>query len=483
MSDRQNQTPIVDALIQWGSLPHAAFYTPGHKRGEGISDRLKAAFGDAVFQLDLPELPQLDNLFAPTGVILKAQELAAEAFGADRTWFLVNGSTGGIVAAILAVCAPGDKIILPRNVHSSVVTGLIFSGAIPIFVRPEYDRQLDLAHCITPEAVNLALAEHPEAKAIFMIYPTYFGACGDIRAIAELAHQRDIPLLVDEAHGAHLAFHPDLPLCALAAGADLTVQSTHKVLGAVSQASMLHLRGNRIDPDRISKALQLVQSTSPNALLLASLDAARYQMATQGKELLTRTIELAAIATEQISAIPGLSVLEPTYTPGFTALDPTRLTVRVAELGITGFEADEMLIDRGVMAELPSLQHVTFIISIGNTQSDIDLLGHGFSIVQKCSSSEKNMQELLPPLHIPIESAMSPREAYFSSTEIANKEEARDRISSELICPYPPGIPLLMPGEVISAAALDYLDSVLAGKGVVTGCSDPSLKSFKVVKE
>jgi arginine decarboxylase len=482
VSHIQTETPLLDALVEWGNLPHAAFYTPGHKRGVGISDRLKAAFGSGVFELDLPELPQLDNLFAPTSVILTAQELAAEAFGSDRAWFLVNGSTCGIIAAILATCNPGDKIILPRNVHSSAISGLILAGAIPVFIQPEYDRELNLAHSITPAGVKQALEAHPNAKAVMMVYPTYFGACGNIEAIAQLVHQHDLPLLVDEAHGAHLAFHPDLPISALAAGADLTVQSTHKILGAVSQASMLHLQGNRVDAGRISQALQLVQSTSPNALLLASLDAARYQMATQGRELLSQTLELGAIARQKISTLAGLSILESGFTPGFITLDPTRLTVGVAELGITGFEADEMLIEQNVMAELPSWGHLTFILSLGNTQSDIDLLWHGFSIIQNCNPNKLIMQEPLALLDLPIPSSMSPREAYFSQTETVLKEEASDRIIAELICPYPPGIPLLMPGEVITAEALNYLDAVLNLGGTLTGCSDRSLKSFKVVK-
>ncbi len=232
----------------------------------------------------MPELPELDNLFAPEGVILQAQQLSAEAFGADRTWFLANGSTSGVVAAILATCGPGDKIVLPRNVHQSAVSGLVLSGAIPIFITPEYDPTFDIAHSITPTAVSEALARHPDAKAVMMVYPTYYGVCGDIAAIAHIAHQHNIPLLVDEAHGPHFTFHPDLPISALAAGADLTVQSTHKVLSALTQAAMLHTQGMRVDNDRLSKALQLVQSTSPSYLLLASLDVARYQMATQGKK-------------------------------------------------------------------------------------------------------------------------------------------------------------------------------------------------------
>lgn len=479
----QDKTPLLDALVKFGGLNHAAFYAPGHKRGVGASDRWQSAFNSGGMRLDLPELPSLDNLFAPENVILEAQELAAEAFGSDRAYFLVNGSTCGIITAIMAVCAPGERIILPRNVHYSVISGLILSGAMPIFVQPEYDAELDLAHSVTPEGVKRALDAHPDAKAVMMVYPTYFGACGDIEAIAKLVHGYNIPLLVDEAHGAHFAFHSDLPISALAAGADLTVQSTHKVLGALSQASMLHLQGNLIDASRISQALQLVQSTSPNSLLLASLDAARHQMATQGKELLDRVLELAAIASDKISSLAGLSILQPNYTPGFVDIDQTRLTVRVAQLGMSGFEADEILIENGVIAELPSCQHLTFILTFGNTQSDVDLLCHGFSIVNNNSLNQLIKQESPPLVYIQTTPAMSPREAYFRQIEVVKKSEAKERVTSELICPYPPGIPILIPGEIITEEALNYLDAIANIGGTITGCSDPTLTTFKVVKE
>ncbi|MGI8502338.1 MAG: aminotransferase class I/II-fold pyridoxal phosphate-dependent enzyme, partial [Hassallia sp.] len=329
----QNQTPLLDALKAHAAHPHAAFYTPGHKRGVGISPRLTDLLGEAVFRADLTELSELDNLFVPQGVIQQAQLLAAEAFGASQTWFLVNGSTCGIEAAILATCGMGDKIILPRNVHSSVVAGLILSGAMPIFVNPEYDLVLDIAHSITPASVQAALKQHPDAKAVMIVYPTYYGVCGDVEAIASLVHQYNIPLLVDEAHGAHFAFHHQLPIPALAAGADLSVQSIHKTLGAMTQASMLHIRGNRVNSDRLNKALQLVQSTSPSYILLASLDAARQQMALHGKELMSRTLQLADEARTRISQIPGLSILRfPTYVgmpmppSSFVVLGNTRLT-------------------------------------------------------------------------------------------------------------------------------------------------------------
>jgi len=485
--EHQRNLPILDALRECANKNHTAFYTPGHKRGQGISSQLASDLSLSPFKFDLPELPELDNLFAPEGVIQEAQHLAADAFGAEQTWFLVNGSTCGVEAAILATCRAGDKIILPRNAHSSCIAGLILSGAVPVFLNPEYDAELDIAHSVTLEGVATALKQHPDAKAVMIVYPTYYGACGDIRAIASLTHKHNIPLLVDEAHGAHFAFHPDLPISALAAGADLTVQSTHKVLGAMTQASMLHVQSNKVDRDRISKSLQLLQSTSPSYLLLASLDAARQQMALHGKYLMSRTLQLAAAARTQIHQIPGLSVLECKSTPGFCHLDPTRLTVTVSGLGLTGFEADEIFHEQlGVTAELPSLQHLTFIISLGNTQADIEKLVSAFKLVSQRYQKENltYKKPLWENLFCKMEYyiQISPRQAYFAVSESVPIAQASDRICAELICPYPPGIPVLMPGELITSQALDYLQQIQAQGGFISGCADKTLNTLRVVR-
>ncbi|MBD2459988.1 aminotransferase class I/II-fold pyridoxal phosphate-dependent enzyme [Oscillatoria sp. FACHB-1407] len=492
----QATTPLLDALRQCAQRPHAAFYTPGHKRGQGISPSLAAVMGDRVFQADLPELPDLDNLFAPEGVILQAQELAATAFGAEQTWFLANGSTCGIEAAILAVCNPGDKIILPRNVHQSAIAALVLSGAVPVFVQPDYDPVWDVAHSVSPAAVAAALEQHPDARAVMLVRPTYYGVCGDLEAIAQVVHRYHIPLLVDEAHGAHLAFHPDLPPSALASGADLTVQSTHKTLGAMTQAAMLHVRGDyppegtashRIDRDRLRRSLQLVQSTSPSFVLLASLDAARHQMAMQGHELLSQTLALAETARTQLSQIPGISVLDATHLQGFagaTGLDRTRLTVNVTELGITGFEADEILHETlGVTAELPSLRHLTFILSLGNTAHDIEQLVQGFETLSQQFTHQS--QGSLPLISVAPPSpgqVLSPRDAFFAPSETVAIAQSVGRISAELVCPYPPGIPVLVPGEPITLEAIAYLQQVLQAGGIVTGCADADLLTLKVVK-
>lgn len=478
----QYQTPLLTALINSSLARNVAFYAPGHKKGQGIEEKLKYLLGKKLFQADLPELPELDNLFAPQAAIASSQDLAAECFGAASSWFLVNGSTCGIISAIMATCKAGDKIILPRNIHQSAIAGLIITGAIPVFINPEYDTLSNITYSITSQALQYTLKHHPETKAVMVLHPSYQGICGDLSEIVNITKQHNIPLLVDEAHGGHFAFHEQLPPSALSVGADLTVQSTHKVLGAMTQAAMLHLQGDKIVPQRISKALQLMQSTSPSYILLASLDAARKQMAVEGRELMSKALNLADEAREAISQIPKLSVLEFTPRSGFKDLDRTRLTVDITQLGITGYEADEILHQKsGVTCELPLLHHLTFIITFGNTEKDIDKLIQALTILSadysKKISSVVPKTSVLPPSYLKI----SPREAYFAATETIPLAESSDRICGELICPYPPGIPILMPGEVITQEAIDYLQQVLKSGGVITGCSDETLTTITVV--
>lgn len=505
----QSQTPIIDSLQEWVTKSHASFYTPGHKRGIGMNLLLKNRWGANVFGWDLPELPGLDNLQAPSGAIESAQALAAEVFGAQQTWFLVNGSTAGIIAAILATCGEGEKIILPRNIHSSAIAGLIHAGAMPIFIDPEYDsaqrtlreRELDIAHSITPESVKFALEQHPDAKAVMVVYPTYYGTGGDLAAIAEIVHGYNLPLLVDEAHGAHFGFHPDLPPAALTVGADLTVQSTHKLLGSLTQSAMLHVNSSRIDVDarsvretsafaeqlcqRVSRSLRLIQSTSPSYLLLASLDAARQQMALHGRELMSQTIELARIARTSIAEIDRLSVVElDAPSPGYKYLDLTRLTVTVTGLNLTGFAADKILTERfGVVAELPSQRHLTFIISLGNTQADIDRLVVAFTELATNHARETplELRSIEPPARVLTEMAITPRQADRSPQLSVSIDDAIGKISAESICPYPPGIPVLIPGEIITREALNYLRSTLDLGGEIVGCSDPDLETIRIV--
>mgnify|MGYP001077647603 CR=1 FL=1 len=493
----QSTTPLVEALQRCAIRPNAAFHTPGHKRGQGITSRQQALFGLAAFQSDLPELPELDNLFAPEGVILQAQQLAAEAFGAQQTWFLANGSTCGIEAAILATCGPGDKIILPRNVHTSAIAGLILSGAVPIYISPPYSAEWNIPIGINAQAIATALNQHPDAKAVFLVSPTYEGICSNLKAIAQVVHTKNIPLIVDEAHGPHFAFHPALPASALAAGADIAVQSAHKVLSAFTQAAMLHTQGDRIDRNRLTHSLQLTQSSSPSYLLLGSLDAARYQMAIQGHTLLSQTIALAERAQNALEALPGISVLRPQgdrYSDSQYIFngDCTRLTVNVSGLGLTGFEADDILHTQyAVTAELPTLSNLTFILSIGNTSADIDQLIDGFKSLCKSHAASAQMPTAsartpsvhTPSIHTPANtelafSPISPRQAFFAAKTPLPTDQAIGKICAEILCPYPPGIPVLFPGEPITEGAIAYLQATLIAGGIVTGCNDPTLQTI-----
>jgi len=490
-------TPLLTALQQCATRSTATFHTPGHKRGKGVGKALQELLGDRVFAADLPELPELDNLFAPSGVIQEAQALAAQAFGADQTWFLTNGSTAGVIAAIVATCDPSEKIILPRNVHQSVISGLVLAGAVPVWVNPEFDPNWDLAHNVTPDAIAHALTQNPDAKAVMLVSPTYLGVCADVAAIAHLCHQYGVPLLVDEAHGAHFGFHPDLPISAMQAGADLAVQSTHKVLSALTQAAMVHVKGDRIDRDRLTKSLALVQSTSPSYLLLASLDVVRWQMATQGKALMEQTLQLAEEARSRLTQIPELAILESTRSPGVFDCDRTRLTIHVANLGIDGFTADDLLNQQwGVVAELPTLRHLTFIISLGNTKDDIERLVQGFEwLREKPKKSGSSVighwsfgslvighQSFKDKGHSVLSPKLSPRDAFFAQHEVVPIQMAATRISAELVCPYPPGIPVLVPGEVITEKAIALLRQILVMGGTLSGCANPKLETVRVVK-
>ncbi|MDY6938646.1 MAG: aminotransferase class I/II-fold pyridoxal phosphate-dependent enzyme [Cyanobacteriota bacterium] len=491
MLDRTS-APLLDILKIVARQNSAPFHVPGHKKGCGAPPELVRWWGSEVFRADLTELPQLDNLAAPESAIANAQTLAAETFGARKTWFLVNGSTAGILAAILTVCQTGEKIILPRNAHKSAISGLILSGAIPIFINPTYDRHWDLTLGISTEAVAATLEAHPDAKAVMVVSPTYHGVCSDIAGIVRLTRQYNLPLIVDEAHGAHCTFHRDLPIPALQAGADVVVQSTHKVLGALTQASMLHLQGDdRVDEYRLDRSLQLVQSTSPSYLLMASLDGARQQMAIAGCEWMSRTLQLAREARTRIADLPGLEVLDPptSATPGFFDLDPTRLTVRVAGLGMSGYDADEILDNRfGVVAELVDRTYLTFVLSLGNTATDIDRLANGFAALCQHSVGSPVKEDNLDVLVFSSQQVfcppptLSPRDAFFSPLETVPISRSIGYLSGELLCPYPPGIPVLMPGEEITQTAIEMLQRTRDLGGTITGCADRTLQTIQVVR-
>jgi arginine decarboxylase len=468
-----SKSPLLDLLETLISEDHAPFYMPGHKRGNAVSSRFQSLLGNDLFRLDLPELPGIDRAIA------EAEILAARAYKVDRTWFLVNGSTVGIQAALLSICQPGEKVLIGRNAHKSAIAALILTGAIPIYLPISFDPKSQIDCGVGVETLEATLKLHADAKAVVLVSPNYFGVVGEIGELVAIAHKFQIPVIVDAAHGAHLAFHPDLPMDAIAAGADLVVHSTHKMATSLTQSSMLHLQGNQISAPRVAQALDLLQSSSPNLLLLTSLDVARQQMVADGAEMLSQSLDLAKLARSQLQEISDLEVVS-----GIPTLDPTRLTVLVNSIGRTGFELDRIFCEQfGVIAELPTFNHLVFAISIGNQQSDIQRLVAAFKQVERGARCL-----ISPPISLPIFEQIylpeiTPRQAYFAPTETIQFDQSCDRLSQELICPYPPGIPIVLPGERISNQAIAYLKQVKLMGGIIKGARDETMETIEVLKK
>ncbi len=477
IDEEQLRTPLFDAMVSLAESRKVSFHTPGHKSGKGISTRFRKFVGPKIFTIDLTTLDEVDSLQNPTGVIKEAQELAAKAAGADRSYFLVNGTTVGNHAMVAATTGPGDKVLIARNCHRSVLTGLIVSGAQPVFFQPEFHRDLKLTLNVTFETVRQAIDAHPGARALLITSPNYYGLCADIEKIIPYAHDRGLIVLFDEAHGPHLKFHPKLPKCALEAGADLCVQSTHKIVGGMTQASMLHARSGRINIDDVTNTLKLLQTTSPSYILMASLDLARMQMATEGKKLLNRAMKLAEEARLEINKIKGVSCFgkEQARAAGMGDMDVTKLTITVSDLGLSGYHVSQILNTRfGIQVEMADPFHVLVIVSIGDRQDDLTRLVEALRQI----AAETGLQGALLPLdkvHPPEldnRVAMTPREAFYSDSELVDITTASGRISSEIVTVYPPGIPLLVPGEEISGKAIEYIANMAGLGAIIDGMND-----------
>jgi arginine decarboxylase len=492
----QTRAPYFQALLDYVDAGVLPFHTPGHVQGNGMDLAFREFVGDNICAIDLTPMPGIDDLLQPTEAIKEAQELAAEAWGADNTFFLINGSTSGNQCMMMAAVNPGDKIAVPRNSHKSMLGGLVMSGAEPIYMHPEVDEELRMDHCVTPETVARTLARHPDLAAVYLVSPTYYGVAADLASIERIAHDAGKLLLVDEAWGPHFHFHPALPLSATAAGADLCVNSTHKMLSAFSQCAMLHQKGDRARLDRLKAVLKMFLSTSPNLPMVASLDVARKQMATEGEALLTRTIDLAQETRARLNRIPGIYCFgeELQGRNGVFDLDPTKIAVTVKDLGYTGYEVSAILRRRyNIQVELADLFNVVALITIGTTREAAQRLVDAFEelarddrpidmfapsgILEERLRRGTFLLPSVPPMR------MLPRDAFLAATEFVKFRESRGRICAETLTPYPPGIPVIAPGEEITQEIIDYLRLELKAGVRIQGPNDDELRVIRVVKE
>lgn len=481
----QNETPLLSAIKSYIDSNPVPFDVPGHKMGR-VDNDLSDFLGNQLFKADVNAPIGIDNLYKGTGVIEKAEQLMADAFKADKALFLINGTTSGIMTMIMGCVNAGEKIILPRNVHKSVINSLIVSGAYPIFVDPDYDDELGIANGVSVETYVKAMDDNPDATAIFVINPTYFGICSNLKLICEEAHKRNFLVLVDEAHGSHFCFHRNLPFSAMEAGADIAALSIHKTCGALTQSSALLIKGKRIDFNRVKKSYAMFGSTSPSHILLASLDAARKKMALDGVKILKNCLNLASYAREQLNNIPGIQVLCDDYcnntNSGRYAFDNTRLIIRVDALRKSGFQIyKELKQNYNIQLELAETYLVLAILAIGSTKDDVDALVSAFKDLSN-KYYQKNKRHRLPSLKYDFaDIAISPREAYFSSSQSIPINQAEGKISSECVMIYPPGIPILIPGEIISSNIIKIYDFYQKSKGTIM--ADSPVGYIKVVNK
>ena len=478
----QNRAPYLEAIQAHLAESVLPFHVPGHQGGLGADPGLHQLLGASVFGADLTEVLGLDDLHRPTAQFKEAQQLAAAAFGAEQTHFLINGSTSGNHAMLLATTGPNDIVLIPRNAHRSVWGGLLLSGATAAVYEPPFDSRLGAYGVATPECVRKAARQFP-AKVFYLSSPSYQGHAADTGAVVKAAHDLGLLVLADEAWGAHLAFHDGFPTSAVHAGADLTVQSTHKMLPALTQSAMLHVRGSRVDRARLDFVLRTILSSSPSAPLLASLDGARRHYALHGREILEGLAALAVRARAQLSALEGITCwggeLKP---PGAVSLwDPTRLVVSALARGYTGYELEAYLrYECRVQIEMPDLFGVAVVLTAGHREEHVQTLVQALAALPPQASTGDLTAFRLAPPSFP-HALVTPRDALLAPTEAVPWAQASGRRAAETVTLYPPGIPWLLPGQRIDEEVLDYLTTRQAAGGKIQGAADPTLQTLRVL--
>ena len=482
MEKGQMRAPVYEALEKLKKRRVVPFDVPGHKRGRG-NPELVELLGEKCVSLDVNSMKPLDNLCHPVSVIKEAEELAAEAFRADHAFFMVGGTTSSVQGMVLSVCKAGDEIILPRNVHKSVINALVLCGAIPVYVNPEMDNRLGISLGMQVSEVEKAILEHPKAVAVLVNNPTYYGICSDLRSIVKVAHAHGMKVLVDEAHGTHLYFGENLPVCAMDAGADMASVSMHKSGGSLTQSSLL-LTGKNVNWEYVSQIINLTQTTSASYLLMSSLDISRRNLALRGKESFAKVAKMAEYARDEINAIGGYYAYGKDLINGGSVydFDVTKLSVYTRDIGLAGIEVYDLLRDEyDIQIEFGDIGNILAYLSIGDRPQELERLVSALAEIRRryqTDSSGLMNQEYIDP-----EVVMSPQEAFYAETISVPIGSSAGCICSEFVMCYPPGIPILAPGEKITEDILEYIKYAKEKGCSMTGPEDPEIEYINILKE
>ena len=476
----QSRAPIYEALQNFRQMRVVPFDVPGHKHGKG-NPELTEFLGEQCVEIDVNSMKPLDNLCHPISVIHEAEMLAADAFGAAHAFLMVGGTTSSVQSMVLSTCKRGDKIILPRNVHRSVINALVLCGAVPVYVNPEVDRKLGISLGMQREQVAKAIAEHPDAVAVFVNNPTYYGVCSDLRAIVKMAHEAGMYCLADEAHGTHFYFGDGMPVSAMAAGADMAAVSMHKSGGSLTQSSLL-LIGPRMNVGHVRQIINLTQTTSGSYLLMSSLDISRRNLVQRGKQVFKKVIEMADYAREEINAIGGYYAFGRELINGNSIydFDPTKLSVHTRDIGLAGIEVYDLLRDEyDIQIEFGDIGNILAYLSIGDRPQELERLVSALAEIRRRFQMDSN--GLLSQEYIDPEVVTSPQEAFYAAKRSMPLKDSAGMVCSEFVMCYPPGIPILAPGERITQDILDYIEYARVKGCSLTGPEDPEIQNINVL--
>jgi arginine/lysine/ornithine decarboxylase len=477
----QNRTPILEALANIKSLRVVPFDVPGHKRGRG-SPELTAFLGEKCMGVDVNSMKPLDNLSHPVSVIKDAEALAADAFGAAHAFFMVGGTTSAVQAMVMTACKKGDKLILPRNVHISVINALILCGAIPVYINPQINRQLGIALGMSVSDIEKAIRENPDAKAILVNNPTYYGICSDLRKITALAHAAGMLVLADEAHGTHFYFRDDLPVSAMAAGADMASVSMHKSGGSLTQSSLL-LTGPKVNAHYVRQIINLTQTTSGSYLLLSSLDISRKNLAQNGACIFRRVIDMAKYARDEINSIGDYYAYSRELVNGDTIFDfdITKLSVNTLGLGLAGVEVYDILRDDyDIQVEFGDIGNFLAYISVGDSDKNIERLVSALADIRRLY--KKDRAGMLEYEYISPTVVTTPQKAFYADKNSVPLIDCLGEVCAENVMSYPPGIPILSPGERITGAIIDYIVYAKEKGCFLTGTEDLEVNRLNVIR-